>query len=246
MLPSPTCLGFHVPCNVMFLGIGAVAMAFVIFIGTVWLVLSAVLGRTMAGLLVLVCFSAWMIIQSSLWLFGFWSQGLETPTNLGPRGAEPTWTPIEASLNPTSTTYPVISQYPRPPWSTPTVDQVADVQTVTGAAQTFLADEANTEMGKQPDALGALQATDFTVENLRFTTSGDTNLAAVRAFYNGGGPDLTILLYYDTGSVPRYSYMFLAGSILVFAISLPMLDRAEKKRKAILTGGEAPAWYGPA
>ena len=104
MLPSPTCLGFHVPCNTMFLGIGAVAMAFTIFIGTVWLVLSAVSAHD--GLLVIVCFSAWMIIQSSLWLFGFWSQGLETPTNLGPRGAEPTWTPIEGSLNPTSTTYP--------------------------------------------------------------------------------------------------------------------------------------------
>ena len=117
---------------------------------------------------------------------------------------------------------------------------------MTGAVQTFLADEANTEMGKEPDALDALQPTDFTVENLRFAESGNTSLSAARAFYNGGGPDLTVLLYYDTGSVPRYSYMFLAGSILVFAISLPMLDRAEKKRKAIITGGEAPAWYGPA
>ena len=40
--------------------------------------------------------------------------------------------------------------------------------------------------------------------------------------------------------------MFLAGSILVFLLVLPFLDRAEKKRKEFLTGGSAPAWYGPA
>ena len=53
-------------------------------------------------------------------------------------------------------------------------------------------------------------------------------------------------LYFDSGSVPRYSYMFLLGSIVAFAVSLPLLDRAEKKRKEFLTGGGAPAWYGPA
>jgi hypothetical protein len=40
--------------------------------------------------------------------------------------------------------------------------------------------------------------------------------------------------------------MFLAGSIVLFLLTLPLLDRAEKKRKEILTGGEAPPWYGPA
>ncbi len=40
--------------------------------------------------------------------------------------------------------------------------------------------------------------------------------------------------------------MFMAASILLFLIHLPLLDRAEKRRKAFLTGGSAPAWYGPA
>ena len=37
-----------------------------------------------------------------------------------------------------------------------------------------------------------------------------------------------------------------SASIILFLIHLPLLDRAEKKRKAFLTGGGAPAWYGPA
>jgi hypothetical protein len=40
--------------------------------------------------------------------------------------------------------------------------------------------------------------------------------------------------------------MVLIGSTLLFGAHLPFLDRAERKRKEILTGGTAPPWYGPA
>ena len=68
----------------------------------------------------------------------------------------------------------------------------------------------------------------------------------MQSHFTGGGPLWTVSLYHDCGSVPRYSYMFLRGAIILFLIHLPFLDRAEKKRKAFLTGGGAPAWYGPA
>ena len=50
----------------------------------------------------------------------------------------------------------------------------------------------------------------------------------------------------DSGSVERYSWMFLVGSTIAFVVHLPLLDRAERKRKEFLTGGSTPAWYGPA
>jgi hypothetical protein len=40
--------------------------------------------------------------------------------------------------------------------------------------------------------------------------------------------------------------MFLIGSVVGLAAHVPLLDRAERKRKQILTGGTAPPWYGPA
>jgi hypothetical protein len=40
--------------------------------------------------------------------------------------------------------------------------------------------------------------------------------------------------------------MFLIGSALGLAIHIPLLDRAERTRKQILTGGTPPPWYGPA
>ena len=51
---------------------------------------------------------------------------------------------------------------------------------------------------------------------------------------------------HDSGSVNRYSWMFLIGAVFGLAIHVPFLDRAERTRKEILTGGTAPPWYGPA
>ena len=46
--------------------------------------------------------------------------------------------------------------------------------------------------------------------------------------------------------MPVYAWSFFLSSIVLFVIHVPFLDRAEKSRKEILTGGTAPAWYGPA
>jgi hypothetical protein len=120
------------------------------------------------------------------------------------------------------------------------------VQSVQGAVQSYLAAQVNEEQDKGPFDPGAVQTTDFTVENIRFAAEGETSLAAARAFYNGGGPMLTVYLRHDSGSVPVYSYAFLLISLIGLAVHLPLLDRAERTRKEILTGGTAPPWYGPA
>jgi hypothetical protein len=251
MIEAKHCLGFAIDCGTMAKGAGAVAMAFILFIGSVYLVLSAIFGRWMGYLVVMVSFSGWMIIMSSLWLFGFWSQGLQTPTNLGPRGAEPAWVVLDATTGRTSTTYQAFSKYPGSPWKQANQKdktQAAAVQQASSEAQTFLAQQLNAEkhiLLTSPTAYTSLQ---FSVDDIVFATAedGKTPLAVATAHFNDGGPLWTVSMYHDSGSVPRYSYMFLGGSILLFALHLPLLDRAEKKRKEFLTGGTAPAWYGPA
>jgi hypothetical protein len=247
-MPIETCIGFHIPCDVLWKGVVTVAMGFVIFVGCVYVLLSAVFGRRMGLLVLVVAFSGWLMILSSLWFFGYFSQGIGTKTNLGPRGSEPAWIPIESGVAVASTLYPSIDRYPGPPWREPTPSLDASVQSVTSAIQTYLEEQANARIGKVEFEPGAFATTDFTVQQIQFATAPDqkTSLAAAQAFYNGGGPTVTVLLYHDSGSVPRYSIMFLIGSVLVFGLTVPMLDRAEKGRKEILTGGEAPPWYGPA
>ena len=106
--------------------------------------------------------------------------------------------------------------------------------------------EIHEELGIEETAPTAIQGSQFAIDSIRFAEDQGTKLAVVQSHFTGGGPLWTVSLYYDGGSVPRYSYMFLGGSIVLFVAFLPLLDRAERKRKEFLTGGGAPAWYGPA
>jgi hypothetical protein len=247
MLAANSCLGFAVECGTLVKGVGVTVMGVILFVGSVYLVLTAVLGRWLGFLVLLVCLAGWMVLQSSLWLFGFYSQGLETPTNLGPKGSEPSWTVLEASTAATSETYAEFGAYPNDPWAEPAASAEGDTAAIEGKAQVFLSEQLNAQLGIAPEDPHAIPPTAFIVDDVRLAESDDgTPLAVARAHHVGGGPQWTVSMYEDSGSVPRYSYMFLGGSILLFLIVLPFLDRAEKKRKAFLTGGSAPAWYGPA
>jgi len=244
-----SCLGFAVECDTLWKGAGVTIMGFTLFIFSVYLLLTAIFGRWLGFLVLMVSFSGWMILQSALWLFGFWSQGFETPTNLGPRGAEPAWVALEAAVDETSTEYATYETWPGDPWAIPDETdpaQSADVQSASGAVTAFLAEQTNEELGLEETDPTAIQGSQFSIDSIQFASDEGTKLAVVQSHFTGGGPLWTVSLYYDSGSVPRYSYMFLAGSIVAFAAFLPLLDRAEKKRKEFLTGGGAPAWYGPA
>src|SRR5205085_9052000 len=94
-----SCLTFAVDCGVMFKGVGVVIAGFILFVGSVYMLLTAIFGRYMAYLVVAVAFFGWLTIQSGIWLFGFWSQGPETKTNLGPRGPEAAWVVASAALD---------------------------------------------------------------------------------------------------------------------------------------------------
>jgi hypothetical protein len=246
---AQSCLGFEMGCETMLKGGLAVIMAFVLFVGSVLIVLAAVFGRRMGYLVLAVSFFGWLIILSSLWTFGFFSQGLDTPVNLGPRGAEPAWV-VEAAGTDPELVYEAFASYPGGErWREPGTNDAdtSSVQSVTAAAQGFLAEQANEDLGKSEHEPGALTTTDFTVQNVEFYATDDgVSLAAAHAFFNDGGPMLTVYLRHDSGSVNRYSWMFLIGSTLLFGAHLPFLDRAERTRKEILTGGTAPPWYGPA
>jgi hypothetical protein len=241
-----TCVGFSVDCGTLLKGAGVTLMAFILFVGSVYILLAAVFGRWMGYLVMSVAFYGWMILLASMWYFGFYAQGLDTKTNLGPRGQEPEWVPLNAGIEVADEQYETFASYPDEPWQPPSESQEPSVLSVSSAVTSFLAEQANEELGRAEGDPDAVLETQFTVDDIAFAAEGRTSLAVVRAHFSGGGPLTTVSLYHDSGSVPRYSLMFLGGSLLLFAVHLPLLDRAEKKRKEFLTGGNAPPWYGPA
>lgn len=249
MISAETCIGFEIGCETLVKGGLTVVVAFVLFVGSILLLLSAVFGRRMGYLVLAVAFFGWTAILASLWTFGYWSQGPDTPVNLGPRGEDATWVVEAAGTQPEPAKYEAYASYPGgEPWRVPGTNDndTASVQSVTSAAQAFLAHRANEDLGLEIHDLGAVQTADFVVQDIRFGTEEEVSLAGARAYFSGGGPVVTLYMRHDSGSVNRYSWMFLIGSLIGLAVHLPLLDRAERKRKEVLTGGTAPPWFGPA
>jgi len=236
-------------------GVAVILCAFILFVGSVYVLVSAVFGLRMGYLVVAVSFFAWMIIMSALWTFG--APG--TPRNLGPRGYEPHWQVFAAGAGPvTSKKYPQVSKYPGRPWHPPDKVSQTSVDTVDSVMQKYLVGLATPQLEKSgvdlcdPEeeptpSCFSLDPTLFTVQDVKFANADPkTHLVAAHGYYGLGGPEVTMFAYFDKGNVPKYSIGFLGASIFGFLIHLPFLDRAEKRRKEILTGGTAPAWFGPA
>jgi len=222
-------------------GVLVIVSSFVLFVGTVWLLLAAIFGVRMGYLMTATGFFAFMIVLASIWSFG--APG--TPKFLGPKGELPHWVAVSAGLELSSSTYPAIERYPAGPWKTPGKDLAAEVEPVTLTFEDFLAEEANAEL-REAGIEGEVTAEDFAISDLRFATIDGAELAAARGFAVDGGPVVEIFGFRDKGDESLPSYLFLAAAVLGFAAHLPFLDRAERRRKEILTGGDQSPWRGPA
>jgi hypothetical protein len=225
-----------------FEGVGVVLAGFLIFWGSVFLLLSAIFGLRMGYLVSATGLFAFMLILSALWTFG--APG--TPRYLGPKGELPQWRAVGVGLDLTSPTFPVIEEYPGGAWMSPDdAELTSEVEPATQAFREFLAEEANAEL-QQAQVEGEVAAEDFQITELRFTTSGDTDLAAASAFSGTGGREVVVFGIKDEGNEPLPSWLFLGASLVGFVAHLPFLDRAERKRKDVLTGGDQAPWRGPA
>jgi hypothetical protein len=235
-------------------GIAVTICAFILFVGSIYVLLAAVFGLRMGYLVLAVGFFGWMIILSALWAFG--APG--TLRNLGPRGVEAHWQVFASGAGAVQSKYDQTQKYPERPWHPPDATSQTSVDTLKSVMQKYLAAQAADQLeqgGKKicaPDEIPepgcfVLDPTTFVVQDIEFANvNPTTHLAGAHAFYQLGGPEVTVFAYFDKGDVPVYSMGFLVGSILGFALHLPFLDRAERRRKEILTGGTAPPWYGPA
>ena len=223
-------------------GVAVTIAAILLFIGSVYMLLAAYMGRVMGYLILAVSLFGWMIILSAIWAFG--APG--TTKNYGPRGTEPHWQVFAASTGAVSSRYSQTTRFPGHPWHPPDANSQSSADTVRTAIQTYMAQRATAELHRQGNRV-ELEPEDFSVKEIEFATAKDgTHLAAGRAFVSLGGPEVTVFTYHDTGNVNAASWGFLGASVFGFLVHLPLLDRAEKKRKAILTGGATPPWYGPA
>jgi hypothetical protein len=239
-------------------GLAVTLAGIILFVGSVYVIMAAFMGRVMAYLVIAVSLFGWMIILATIWTFGASLFGVGTPKYQGPRGTEPHWVVIAAGTADIPSKYPQTMAYPEDPWRPPNAGSLPSVATVKTAFQNYLTQQAKEQLAKQgtkvclptekpePNCF-VLDPATFVVTDVKFAVSKDgTHLAAGHSFYTLGGPQVTLFAAHAKGDVPIYSVSFLLASILGFGVHLPFLDRAERRRKAILTGGTAPPWFGPA
>ncbi|MFM9011059.1 MAG: hypothetical protein ACKON8_09370 [Planctomycetota bacterium] len=182
---AATCLGFNIACDTFLKGSGVTIIGFILFVGCVLLLLSAIFVRTMGYLVLATSFFGWMFLLSALWAFGFWSQGLGTPVNLGPRGDEPAWQVRAAGIAPEAPRELFASYPDGDAWKTLGAGDTGDAarQSLSSAAVSFLAEEANHEAGFEEFDPDAFQTTDFAVRDIRFATVDGRSLAAARGYF---------------------------------------------------------------
>jgi hypothetical protein len=215
-----------------------VVASMVLFFGTVWMLLAAIFGVRMGYLVAATGFFGFFFLLAVLWAFG--APG--TNPFLGPKGTLPTWVGVAAGDQVVAPDLPVVERYPAGPWE-PARDAEADE--IAGAFQEFLAEEATEEL-RQAGIEGEPAAEQFEVTGIRTTTAGETRLAAATAFSTTGGREVEVAGYFDPGTESLPSYISLVVAVVGLVVHLPFLDRAERRRKDVLTGGEQAPWRGPA
>ena len=89
------------------------------------------------------------------------------------------WRPAST---PTDARFATFEEYPGDGWKPPNDGQLPSVQSVSSAATSFLAEQANEQLGRDPLGTDAITGTQFTIDSVSFTTADDgkTPLAVVR------------------------------------------------------------------
>ncbi|MFA5891830.1 MAG: hypothetical protein WDA27_12915 [Actinomycetota bacterium] len=242
-------LGYFAPiaCDGCFVGFPAVlslVIAVVVLVGSIYILLASNLGTRLGYLVLMVSLGIWMIILSSLWLFG--APGTTTAT--GPRGREPAWIPF----TPTSqiaqedfaeqvALFPggwdaVGGTYPGKIASGGEFENVRSVVETSlarlGAAQGTKAktpqDWAFRAQGVPPASpdQSALPAA-----KVRYLQSGNTLLFGAVIPATDTHPQTTVFAYRNKGLVFLYAAYFLIVSVIVFAAHLWLLARFERAQK---------------
>ena len=147
-----SCLTFTVDCGVMFKGVGVVLAGFILFVGSVYMLLTAVFGRYMAYLVArgrVLRLDDDPVRHLAVRVLVPRARDEDQPRSPRPRArmggglGRPRPGAVHAEL----ASYPS-GAYPEPNTADPL--QAADLQAAQGVVTTYLANQANAQLGQDP------------------------------------------------------------------------------------------------
>jgi hypothetical protein len=210
--------------------------------GSIYVLLMSIYGAKQAYLMQMASIFAFLIIYSTIWLFG--APG--TVPGTGPRGREPAWVPF----TPTSAQaadFTATKTFPGTGWDKPGnkyaggVDSSGEVNNLKDVWATALAARAQSQGlatgTKTTDWDFRTSTTALTdeeralpVATVRFAISGSHLIAGATIPATSSHPEVTVFAYRDKGQIFFFAAIILGCSILLFAAHLWLLTRVEKRQ----------------
>jgi uncharacterized membrane protein len=228
-------------------GVAAVVCGFIVFVGSVWLLLAVIMGARLAYFVTASVCIGFIFIMTLVWSYG---------TPLGPVGQMPEWHGVDLQESASELKFGPASEYPDSGgWEAPAAE---DQEALTKAAELesaaidYLAEQIKEKKGG--DFLAEADATPVE-DSARLLTQGEKQYGALQLEASSSAvtkaeeadpdqavtsPDATlvVVMEYDPGNPLKKARTIALGTFVVFALHLFGLSRAERKTKEETTNGE--------
>lgn len=217
-------------------GIAAVVAAVVVFVGSIWLLLTMVLGARLAYFVTASLTLGFVLIMAVVWSIG---------TPLGPVGQLPGFDPVAIAASPDQLDFQDGASYPEDPWRPVDTEDEADTTKageLGNAAADYLAQAI--ERGEITNFSDPGVATADT-ESVRFLERGSTLYGAI-TFEPGEATDPTtgetledqpnegqvvVVMAFDPGNPNSTARQIAGGTLLLLVLHLWGLSRMERRAR---------------
>jgi hypothetical protein len=229
-------------------GVAAVVCGFIVFVGSVWLLLAVIMGARLAYFVTASVAIGFIFIMTLVWSYG---------TPLGPVGQMPEWNGLDLQESASQLKFGPGAEYPDSGgWEAPAKD---DQEALTKAAELesaaidYLAEQIKEQKGGE-----FLAEADASVvaDSARLLTQGEDQYGALTLEASTAALDkaeeadpdqqvtpedatLVVVMEYDPGNPLKKARTIALGTFIVFALHLFGLSRAERKTKKETTNGES-------
>jgi hypothetical protein len=206
-------------------GVAAVVSAIIIFCGSVWLLLTMVMGARLAYFVSASLFLGFILVMGVVWSIN----------PLGPLGKAPQWDPVAIEEEASNIDFAPASDYPDEPWRVP--DQEDTVETAEAAELgTDAIDYLESEIQeKNVESFQAAADAAANTDSLRFFEQGDELYGAVRleALPGKEGTPVITVMQRDFGNPLGPARSITLGTFLLLGVHLFGLSRAERKARIL-------------
>jgi hypothetical protein len=211
-------------------GVGVVLSGIIVFVGSVWLLLSMVLGPRLAYFVAASITLAFLLIISVAW----------SVNPLGPVGELPSWGPVAIGEDASQLEFGPASSYPDSPWRVPSEEDTAE-QTQKSELETDAGDYFETALTEGDLDVSAGSTGAASTDETRFLEQdgdlfGAVTLEVIPPAGGGGGgtaepATVVTVLEYDPGNPLGRARIAVAGAFVLLVLHLFGLSRSERRAR---------------